>query len=183
MAVHIQHITVEEFDEFVTLPENAERLFEYIGGEVVEGVSNQQSSAIAYRLGLLVGMYLLQNNIGMVGTGADGGYRIAGERYMPDVAFVSKDRQPEPSDQAYSPIPPDLAIEVLSPSNTAHEMRIKVVNYLSVGTVVWVVDPDRKRVEVYTSGQPVRQIGIDGVLDGGAVLPGFGVAVKDIFEV
>ena len=182
MAVHIQRITVEEFDEFVTLPENAERLFEYIGGEVVEVTASQRSSAIAARLGGFIGMYLLQNKIGFV-TGAKGGYQAAGERYIPKVAFVSKDRQPEPSDQAYSPIPPDLVIEVLSPSNTAHEMRIKVVNYLSVGTVVWVVDPDRKRVEVYTPGQAVEQIHADAVLDGGAVLPGFSVAVKEIFEV
>jgi Uma2 family endonuclease len=60
-------------------------------------------------------------------------------------------------------------------------MRVKVVNYLSVGTTVWVVDPDRKLVEVYMHGQPVKKIGIDGTLDGGDVLPSFTLAVKDIF--
>lgn len=183
MAVQSQRMTVEEFDQFVMLPENANRLFEYIGGEVVEVVSNQRSSAIAYRLGVFVGMYLLQNNVGVVGTGADGGYRIAGERYIPDVAFVSKARQPELSEQAYSSIPPDLVIEVLSPSNTPHEMRVKVLNYLSVGTTVWVVDPDRDLVEICAPGQAVKKVGMDGVLDGGDILPGFTVAVKDIFDV
>jgi hypothetical protein len=74
-------MTLEEFDRFVELPENADRLFEYIGGEVAEVVSNQRSSSIAYRLGIFIGMYLLQNDVGGVATGADGGYMIAGERY------------------------------------------------------------------------------------------------------
>lgn len=174
-------MTVEEFDQFVMLPENAERLFEYIGGEVVEVVSNQRSSAIAYTLGTFIKMYLMRNKIGFV-TGADGGYVIAGERYIPDVAFVSKARQSEPSEQAYSSIAPDLVVEVLSLSNTPHEMRVKVLNYLSVGTTVWVVDPDRELVEVCAPGQPVQKVRMDGVLDGGDLLPGFTVAVEDVFE-
>jgi Uma2 family endonuclease len=183
MAVQAQRMTVDEFDKFVALPENAERLFEYIGGEVIEVVSNQRSSAIAYRLGVFIGMYLLQHAMGGVTTGADGGYMIAGERYIPDIAYVSKERQSAPSEQAYGSTPPDLAVEVLSPTNSAHEIRVKVVNYLSVGTTVWVVDPDRKLVEVYRPGQRVSTFDADDTLDGGDVLPGFSVAVQDIFAV
>ncbi len=176
-------MTVEEFDRFVTQPENANRLFEYIGGDVIEVVSNQRSSSIGYWLGVFIGMYLLQNNLGRVATGADGGYVIAGERYIPDIAYVSKIRQTEPTEDAYSHIAPDLAVEVLSPSNSPHDMRVQVANYLAVNTTVWVVDPDRKLVEVYVPGQPVKKIDADGVLEGGNVLPGFAVAVKDIFQV
>ncbi|MBN2305584.1 MAG: Uma2 family endonuclease [Anaerolineae bacterium] len=131
---------------------------------------------------LFLGMYLLQHNTGGVTTGADGGYEIPGERYIPDVAYVSAARQSEPSENAYGPIPPDLAVEVLSPSNTAHEMRIKIVNYLSVNTTVWVVDPDRRVVEVYVPGQPVRTLAANATLDGGDLLPGFALAVGDIFQ-
>ena len=183
MAVETRRMTVDEFDQFVARPENADRLFEYIGGEVVEVVSNQRSSAIAYRLGVFIGMYLLQHNAGGVTTGADGGYMIAGERYIPDIAYVSKERQSVPSEQAYSSTPPDLAVEVLSPTNIAHEIRVKVVNYLSVGTTVWVVDPDRKLIEVYRPGQRVSTFDVDDTLDGGDVLPGFTVTVQDIFAV
>src|SRR5512133_3242381 len=115
MGTQTQRMTVEEFDRFVALPQNADKLFEYIGGEVIEMVSNQRSSAIAYKLGVFIGMYLLQSKMGGIATGADGGYMIAGERYIPDIAYVSKARQSEPSERAYSPIPPDLAVEVLSP--------------------------------------------------------------------
>lgn len=181
MAVQAGRMTLEEFERFVALPEHADRLFEYIGGEVTEVVSNQRSSAIAYRIGLFLGMYLLQHQTGGIVTGADGGYVIAGERYIPDLAYVSAARQSEPSDRAYSPTPPDLAVEVLSPSNDPDDMRIKVGNFLSVGTVVWVVNPDKKQVQVFAPGQPVQRIGEDGVIEGGAVLPGFTLAVKDAF--
>lgn len=182
MAVQTSPITVEEFEQLAALPENADRLLEYIGGEVVEVVSNQRSSTVGISISFYIKLYLRENHVKGVVSGADGGYKIAGERYIPDVAYVSPARQAEPSDEGYSSITPDLAVEVLSPSNTAHEMRLKVVNYLSVGTSVWVVDPERKMVEVYTPGQPGQTVRHDGVLDGGAVLPGFKLAVKDIFE-
>lgn len=182
MAVQTRRMTIEEFDRFIALPENADRSFEYIGGEAVEVVSNQRSSAIAHRLGGRMEMYLLQNKIGFL-TGADGGYMIAGERYIPDVAFVSYQRQSEPSEEAYSTLSPDLAVEVLSPSNSEKDMRVKVANFLSVGTVVWVVDPDWKVVEVYVPGRSVKKVRIEGILDGGDVLPGFTLAVKDLFQV
>ncbi|MGQ9889985.1 MAG: Uma2 family endonuclease [Aggregatilineales bacterium] len=83
-------------------------------------------------------------------TGADGGYVVGGERYIPDVAFISFTRQPEPSHAAYNPQPPDLAVEVLSPPDKAAVLRIKIVNYLRAGTAVWLVDPAQKTVEIYT---------------------------------
>ncbi len=181
MAVQTQRMTVEEFDEFVGRPEHADKLFEYIGGEVVEVVSSQRSSAIAYNVGFFIKLHLRTHNIAGLVTGADGGYEVAGERYIPDVAFVSAARQAEPSEHAYSPIPPDLAVEVLSPSNTPHEMRLKVVNYLAAGTTVWIVDPDRQLVEVYAPGHPGNTVRLDGTLDGGDVLPGFRLPVQDIF--
>jgi len=181
MAVQAQRMTVEEFDEFVGQPEHADRLFEYIGGEVVEVVSSQRASAIAYNVGFFLKLHLRTNNIAGLVTGADGGYEIAGERYIPDVAFVSASRQAAPSERAYSPIPPDLAVEALSPSNTPHEMRLKLVNYLAAGTTVWIVDPERQLVEVYTPGRAAKTVRADGTLDGGDVLPGFRLAVQDIF--
>jgi Uma2 family endonuclease len=180
MAVQSKPMTVEEFDRFVALPENAERLFEYIGGEVVQVVSNNYSSLVAAQVLIAIGIYLKQHPIGYL-TGEAGGYVVAGERYMPDVGFIAKARQPEPSRAAYNPNPPDLAVEVLSPTDSPDHVRVKVGNYLAAGTVVWVIDPERKLVEVYAPGQPVRKVGVDGVLDGGEVLPGFTLAVKDIF--
>jgi Uma2 family endonuclease len=180
MVVQTKRYTVEEFDQWVLLPENADRLFEYIGGEIVEVVSNQYPSQIAARISGFIFMYLLQHNIGYL-SGADGGYQVAGERYLPDVGFISKARQPEPCREAYNPNAPDLAVEVLSPSDHPRDAWVKVVNYLAAGTIVWVVDPEQKQIEVCEPGQPVKRVGVDKTLDGGDVLPGFTLVVKDIF--
>ena len=180
MAVQTQRMTVEDFDHFAILPENTERLLEFIGGEVVEVVSNQRSSAIAAQILIFLGAYVTQHKLGFV-TGADGGYSVSGERYIPDVAYVSVERQRALSDEAYSSIPPDLAVEVLSPSNEPDEIRIKVVGFLNAGTTVWVVNPNKQRIEVYVPGETPKTLGVDGTIDGGDLLPGFTLAVSAIF--
>jgi Uma2 family endonuclease len=182
MVFQTKSITLEEFETFIHLPENADRDFEYIGGEIVEVVSNNYSSAIAILFATYLGIYLLKNRIGRL-TGADGGYMVVGERYIPDVGFISNERQPKPSFEAYNSMPPDLAIEVLSPTNEDDKMRIKVTNYLLAGTHVWVADPIAQTVEVYQPGIPVKVLRIDDSLEGGEILPGFTLALKDIFAV
>ena len=180
MTVQTRRMTVEAFDQFVLLPENADKSFEYIAGEIVDVVSNDQSAEIAMIIGSFITVYVLQHQLGRV-TGADGGYMIGEERYIPDFAYTSKLRKPKPSGEAYSSIVPDLVVEVLSPSNTGTEMRFKVMNYSHAGAVVWIVNPVLKQVEVYSPDQPAKIVGVDGTLDGGNVLPGFTLAVKDIF--
>ena len=179
MAVQARRYTVEEFDRFVELPGNADRLFEYIGGEIIEVPSNPYASEIA---GIIFGelyIFLKGKEWGHL-TGEAGGYMVSGERYAPDVAFISKQRQPALAERGYNPNPPDLAVEVLSPANDPGDMRIKIFNYLKAGTVVWIVDPEKKRVEIYAADE-AKKIGLDGVIDGGDVLPGFRLPVKELF--
>ncbi len=89
----------------------------------------------------------------------------------------------EIAQRGYNPNPPDLAVEVDFPSTETSRdtLRIKIGNYLAAGTVVWVVNVEPKLVEVYAPGQPVKLLGVDDTLDGGDVLPGFTLSVKDIF--
>src|SRR5262245_21147211 len=110
MVLQIRGYSLEEFDEFVKRPENAERSFEYIAGEGVEVVSNPLASKIAaIIIGALIA-YLKEHDIGHV-TGAGGGYMVAGERYIPDAAFISYERQPELDYyEGYNPNPPHLAV-------------------------------------------------------------------------
>jgi Uma2 family endonuclease len=95
---------------------------------------------------------------------------------------MSRERLAEPSRDYFVSIPPNLVVEVVSPLNDPAVLRQKLWNYLIAGITVWAVDPDKKQVEVYIPGQPVKVIGSDGVLEGGDVLPGFVMAVKDLFE-
>ncbi len=183
MTMELKTITVEEFEAFALSPENVEREFEFIGGEIVEVVSNPASSNTSVRISGFLFMYLQQNDIGYL-TGADGGYWVSGERYIPDVGFITYAKQPELAYRnGYIPNPPDLAVEVLSPGNEDEKMRVKIANYQAAGTLVWVVDVEEKTVEVYVAGQPVKILRLDGTIDGGSVLPGFTLAVKAVFPV
>ncbi len=76
-------------------------------------------------------------------TGADGGYIVKGERYIPDIGFISVERQPESSHDTYNPVHPDLAVEVVSPTDGERNLAIKIANYVAAGTVVWL--PRRQR--------------------------------------
>jgi Uma2 family endonuclease len=174
--------TVEAFDEWVLLPENLDREYEFVRGRVYDVVSNPFSSKAAVRISTHLGMYLLKNDIGHL-TGADGGYRVMGERYIPDAAFISYARQPQlQTENGYNPLPPDLPVEVLSPSNDDEKLRVKVANYVAAGALVWVVDLDMQRVEVYRTGRAVAMFGVEATLDGEDVLPGFRLPVRDIFD-
>src|SRR5260221_11368467 len=94
-------------DRTKLLLEDFDRLLEYVGGRVVEVVLNNLSSKIA---GVILGelySFLKGKALGYL-TGADGGYRVGGEPYISDVAFIPQARQPEPSAEAYYPKPPAL---------------------------------------------------------------------------
>jgi Uma2 family endonuclease len=175
-------MSVEAFDAYALLPENADRILQYVAGEVVEVPSNPYASEISSFFIAALLAFVRPRGLGRV-TGEAGGYRVMGERYAPDVAFVSKARQAELAREGYNPVAPDLAVEVDFPSTYASQaqLRIKIANYLAAGTVVWLVLPETKMVEVYAPGQPVRLLRVDDTLDGGAVLPGFTLPLKDIF--
>src|SRR5258708_2407355 len=181
MVVQKKTLTADEFAQIEDLPENADRILELIEGEIVEKVPSFEPSRIAARIIMLFGTYLLPNEIGYV-TGADGGYRISdGDVLNPDVGYISKKRLPERPRREVQ-IPPDLAVEVKSPTDTKRGMRRKAEKHLAAGTqIVWLVFPDEQQIEVYVLDQDVVTVGIDGRLDGGDVLPGFTLKVRDIF--
>lgn len=181
MAVQVrQRMTAAAFDEWVMLPENAEQSYEFIGGEVVEVVSHSYSSYIAARFLIKIGVFVEAHELGYV-TGADGGYKVGEERYLPDVGFISNMRQPEIPNEVYIPQSPDLAVEVVSPTDKERTLLVKISNYLAASTTVWVVYPDEREVHIHQTGKTVQIMGVGDTLSGGEVLPGFELAVSDIF--
>jgi len=182
MTLKAPIMTPEQFDVWVLRPENADKSYEFIAGEIVEKmVSNQRSAQIGAKILTFIMLHAMQHDLGRA-TGEQGGYMINGERYMPDVAYMSYARQPIDNDDAYNPLAPDLVVEVLSPSDSPRETRVKVANYLAAGTVIWVVSPDDEQIEIYVPGQRVCLLGIEDTLDGGAILPGFTLSLETIFK-
>lgn len=138
MAVQ-KKTSVAAFEAMLDLPENAGKTLELLAGEVVEkGAANRHCSAVAAKIIYFIMAFLARHPLGHV-TGADGGYYISDEDYfVPDVAYISKERQPELPRKGFNPIPPDLAVEVVSPTDSYSEVARKVAVYLRGGTrLVW----------------------------------------------
>jgi Uma2 family endonuclease len=167
-----------------------DRLHELVDGILVEKGMGYREGSLALWLGTLINLYLIEHNIGHA-SGADGMIRFKLDLVrMPDLSFIRWDSVDDPNEienpsGAFLEVPPDLAVEVLSPSNTRREMEIKLEEYAKAGVkLVWYVDPERKEVDVYPKGNAKRKrtLGVNDTLDGGEVLPGFSVKVGRIFE-
>ena len=157
---------------------------ELVDGTLVEKAMGYDESGIAVNIIILVGSFVRRHNLG-IATGGAGPVRLfPGLIRIPDFAFVSWDSLPgrkRPKD----PIPhlaPDLVVEVLSKSNTKPEMDRKLKEYFEAGVrIVWVVDPKKRTVRVYTAIDQSILFDENQSLDGGTVLPGFVVRVHDVF--
>jgi Uma2 family endonuclease len=174
-------VDLDAFRAFVSLPEHRERLFELIDGEIVEKMGSFTPSRIAAWIATFINIYLMQNPIGYV-TGADGTYLVSdAHALMPDVGFISKARLPQTPEREVQGAP-DLAVEIRSPNDSKRELRRKAELYMRFGTkMVWLVFPETRQVEVYLPDQDVRELGIDDTLDGGDILPGFALPIRQLF--
>lgn len=182
MAIQPRLLTLRDYHAICAMPESADRILELIDGEIVEKMPGFEPSEIAITIAFYIKLFLQKFPLGYI-TGADGGYVMSPRNvFIPDVGYISKERLPErPSREA--PVPPDLAIEIKSPSDSKRKMRRKAKRYLDFGTrLVWLVFPKEQTIEVYAINEEMRVIGMDGMLDGGEVLPGFTLNVKDVFS-
>lgn len=101
----------------------------------------------------------------------------------PDVAFIERNRVPHPVPSAYAEIAPDLAVEILSPSDRSGETLAKVADWLNAGTrLVWVIDPVRRQARVYRPDGTLSTVEAEGTLDGEAVLPGFTCPLESVLK-
>jgi Uma2 family endonuclease len=160
------------------------RLFELVDGILVEKTVGFQESLLAVRIAALLYNFLAGKRLGKV-AGADGMIRLApGLVRIPDVAFFAASRFPE-GRVPTEPIPwlaPDLAVEVLSISNTERESHSKREDYFQAGCqLVWEVDPRARTVRVYTAPETFTVLVETDTLDGGTVLPGFGLPLRRLF--
>ncbi len=160
------------------------RLCELVDGVLVEKAMGFDESIYAVLLSAAVVEYLKTHDLGKV-IGADGLMRIfPGLVRIPDAAFISWQRFPK-GKRRRGEIPqvvPDLVVEVLSRGNTSKEMARKLDEYFRAGVrVVWYVDPKRRTVRVYAGRDRSVLLHEDQSLDGGEVLPGFSLSIREWF--
>ena len=160
---------------------------ELIRGELIQmPPASHLHSILAGWIVTVLNMHVRPRQLGHV-SGADGGYILSRNPDVvvaPDAAFVRADRLPPQDDMpTYPELAPDLAVEVVSPSDRMNDVSDKVMLYLDAGTrLVWVVQPRFKTVTVHYPDRTTRTVTIDDKLHGGDVLPGFTLAVADLFS-
>ncbi len=160
------------------------RICELVDGVLVEKTVGYYESLLGMFLGRLLGEFVEKHGLGIV-LGEAGTLKILPKQVrIPDVCFIGWDRFPG-RQLPREPIPavaPDLAVEVLSEGNTPGEMQRKLHDYFEAGVrMVWYLDPKTRTVEVFTA--PDHRVLVDehGMLDGGDVLPGFQLAIPELF--
>lgn len=163
------------------IPERAELVR---GVLVVREPPGFSHGAIVARLASLLDAHVRTHRLGLVVAG-DAGFKLETDPDTvrgADVAFVRQDRLPDPVPVAFANFAPDLAAEVLSPSDRPGETLAKVADWLRGGTrLVWVIDPMGRSARIYHEDGTELVIGEHEALDGGDVIPGFSYPLASIF--
>jgi Uma2 family endonuclease len=142
-----------------------------------------QHGEIMLRLGARLLQHVDAHDLGLVVVG-DPGFKLTTDPDTvrgPDVAFIRRERAPHPTPVGFAAVPPDLVVEIRSPSDRPGDILGKVGDWLSAGTqLVWVIDPTHHVAQVYRRDETQSTIGPREALDGEDVLPGFSCALDSI---
>jgi Uma2 family endonuclease len=173
-------------EDLYLLPDDGQR-YELVAGVLIsEPLPGARHGRVAVRIAYALRAFVEREGLGE-GVVADTGFVLARDPDTvrgPDVAFIARERYEAAGDPPTAfPGAPDLAVEVVSPSNRPGDVRAKVADYLAAGTrLVWVVDPDPARLTItaYETLLSPRVHGADDEIDGSPVLPGFRCRVRDL---
>lgn len=187
MAVQEKLYTVDDLWEFAHLPENDELRLELVEGVIYTmPPAGGEHGEVGGDLFGFIWTHVRQNKLGHV-TAAETGYVLftneSGKPTVraPDVGYISYAKMPDRLPQTYIPLPPDLAVEVVSPHDTAEDIERKISDYLRAGVQMIVFAyPTSRTVNVY-QGNTITRLSANDVIDFGDVLPGFLLPVSEIF--
>jgi Uma2 family endonuclease len=185
MLLERQRVTQDDFRAYIEQPENADKWFELIDGVIHEVIMPKPIHAIvALIVAGMLRSFVIPHNLGQVVGDGCLFYLPNGDTVIPDAAYISNEREAGIPDEYH--IAPDVAVEVISPSNRPREVNAKVESHLASGTrQVWVLYPEQRVLDVWTPGADgtaiKRKYTVADMLTGGDVLPGFSVVVGELF--
>ena len=187
-AQEVQHITHDSLPPEIpkmTLEEFLEsdlEGYEYIKGELIPmPPTSVEHGKISAKLTMYLGVHISENQLGYISV-SGAGFQVGERILIPDIAIISTDRIPVDLSKA-SPVPPDLAVEVVSPSDTLRRIQEKVFAYLEAGTqLVWVLEPLSKTVTIYRAETDITTLTRNDTLSGEEVVEGFTCQVAELFE-
>jgi Uma2 family endonuclease len=167
-----------EFVEFALRPENSDREFEFVNGEMVEKMPGRSTNSyIGHLITVAVHLFCREHKLPCFTSGGDAAYRVGEAVVAPDFAY-----KPTPMIGEYpDPEPPLWVVEIISPTDKPYDIRAKRLIYIEANILYWELYPQSQSIDIYAPGQSMRTVGIDDMLDSGDVLPGFTLPVKELF--
>jgi Uma2 family endonuclease len=170
--------------DLLDIHQRERRLYELVDGVLVEKALGFLESSLTCDLIMLLGVFLDDHKLGFL-AGPDGAVRLSQRLVrIPDISFIAWKQLPsrERPRAAIADLAPALAVEVLSKENTEKEMARKVREYFLSGVqLVWLVDEKQRTVQVYTAPDQSVVLMEEETLDGGDVLPGLSLPLRQIF--
>src|SRR2546421_3019984 len=149
---------------------------------VVRELPGLRHARVAMDLALRLGVHVRAAALGRVYAAA--GFKLASDPDTvrgPDIAFIRRDRIPDPEPTGFAHFAPDLVVEVISPGDRPGELLAKVADWLSAGAnLVWVLDPARRVARVYRDDGTEQVLTADESLEGGEGVPGFSCPLNEI---
>ena len=181
MAVAEKLLTAQDL---LTMPDDGSR-YELVRGELrAMAPVGHEHGGVAMNIAAPLSMYVKRENLGRV-YAAETGFTLSRDPdtvRAPDVAFVSEERLVDLNRKGYFPGAPDLAVEVVSPSDVYTEIE-EVAGWLAAGTrAVWVVNPRQRTLKVHRSLTDLTVLTEADVADGGETVPGWRLPVAEMFE-
>lgn len=158
------------------------RKYELVDGEIRVSPAGSRHGAVSLKVAARLLGFVTNQRLGHVFDSSTGFRLPGGNVRSPDASFVARGRfEGDEPPEGFSPVPPDLAVEVLSPDDRPRAILDKVGEYLESGVrLVWVIDPSARTATVYRSLTDVRRLGPENALDGFDVLPGFRCLLSDV---
>jgi Uma2 family endonuclease len=181
MATTMRPVATEE--DLLRTPRDG-RKYELVDGQIRMSPAGSRHGHVCVNLSARIHAFVADRRLGYVFDSSTGFRLPGGNVRLPDVAFVARGRfAGEQVPEGFSDVPPDLAIEVLSPDDRSRDVLDKVGEYLQAGVrLVWVIDPRRRTAAVYRSLTDVRQLSSGDSLDGEEVLPGFQCRLAEVID-
>ena len=170
-------------EDLLAMPDG--KSYELVHGQLVERNMGAESSGVGGRLFLRLGQFCGEHGLGNAWP-ADNGFECfphdPGLVRKPDVSFVRRGRLPgDVEPEGWVKIPPDLAVEVVSPNDRVYELEEKLDDYRKVRVpLVWVIYPKQRKAKVLRRDGPPSDLGEDDELSGEDVIPGFRCVLREI---
>jgi Uma2 family endonuclease len=173
-------------DQLGDLPDDGHR-YDLLRGELLKmSPAGRGQGRIAIKFGRLFDNFVVEHNLGET-YAAETGFLLSTDPdtvLAPDVSFISRERLPKIQGvSGFIPIPPDLAVEVISPSDRLTQVEDKVIEWLNAGTkVVITLNPRKSVARIYRSPKDMQTLSADDTLELPDIAPGWSISLSELFQ-